>query len=196
MIQAASSDQEGTRLVGLEFIPLPNFQPGHSGDQNTCFIGVVINLRGLIPAVNEVLQLSVRSWKETIRAVRAKWGQKYAHTLEFHGQDDAAELLGDILWEAPAYRWSCKKTTKFDECQHTTEMHHSLSMLVLSLSEQEISTSVSVLVKRYLEPQALCDLKHDDRVCGVCNQEGEATLSFQGVQPDTCVLRSDAGARC
>ena len=182
-------DEEGTRLVGSEFIPLPNFQPEQSDYRNTCFIAVVVNLRSLLPAINDVLHLNERSWKETITAVRVKWRQKYAFTLEFQGQDDAAELLGDILWEAPAYRWSCKKTTTFYECRHSTEMHHLLTMVVLSLPEQEISTSVSVLVKRFLEPEALCDLKHDDTVCGVCNQEGEATLSFQGVQPDTCVFR-------
>ena len=44
-------------------------------------------------------------------------------------------------------------------------------------------------MKKYLEPEFLCDLKHDDVLCGVCGQEGEATLSFDGVQPDICVLR-------
>ena len=120
----AASLKDGGRLVGWEFIPLPNFQPGHSDYRNTCIIAVVTNLRGLIPAVNEVLQLSVRTWKETIRAVRAKWGQKYAHNLDFHGQDDARELLGDILWEVPASWLSCKRTTTILQCQHTAEMQH------------------------------------------------------------------------
>ena len=71
-------DEEGTRLVGSEFIPLPNFQPDHSDYRNTCFIAVVVNLRSLLPAINDVLHLNERSWKETITAVRAKWGQKYA----------------------------------------------------------------------------------------------------------------------
>ena len=104
MTQAASSDHEGSRLVGLDFIPLPNFQSGYSDYEITCFIVVVINLRGLIPAVHEVLQLSEHSWKETTRAVRGKWRQKYAHTLEFRGYDDAAELLGGILLDVPSYR--------------------------------------------------------------------------------------------
>ena len=182
-------DEQGTRLVGSEFIPLPNFQPDHSDSRNTCFIAVVVNLRSLLPAINDVLHLNQRSWKETITEVRARWVQKYEYTLEFQGQHDAAELLGDILWEAPAYRWSEKKTTTFYECRHSTEMEHLLSMVALSLPEEEVSTSVSVLVDRYLERQALNDLKHDDILCGVCNQEGETTSSFQGVQPDACVLR-------
>ena len=130
------TDEEGTRLVGWEFITLPNFQPDHSDDRNTCVIAVVVNLRSLLPAINDVLHLSERSWKETIRAVRTKWGQKYSHTLGLQGQDDAAELLGNILWEAAAYRWSCKKTTTFYECRHSTEMEHLLSMAVPYLSKK------------------------------------------------------------
>ena len=172
-----------------EFIPLANFQEGDASYRNTCFIAVVMNLRGLIPAIDEVLSLNTLSWKETITVVRAKWRNKYAHTLAFDGQDDAAELLGDLMWDAPAYRWSCKKTTKYHRCLHSTEMQQKLSMLVLSLPVQEVSMNVSDLVQGYMEPEALCDLKHSDPVCGVCDQEGEATLSFEGVQPDTCVLR-------
>ena len=176
-------------LQDPEFVPLANFQQGSLSYRNTCFIAVVINLRGLIPAIDEVLGLSALTWKETIAIVRAKWGNKYAYTDEFNGQDDAAELLGDLLWDAPAYRLSCKKTIKYHQCQHVTESQQSLCMLVLSMPEQEVFSYVSDLLKRYMEPVALYDLKHEDPLCGVCDQEGVSTLSFEGVQPDTCVLR-------
>ena len=106
--QAFSASKDG-RLRGLDFVPLANLQQGSPSYRNMCFIATVVNLRGLIPAIDEVLRLSALTWKDTITVLRAKWGNKYAHTDEFDGQDDAAELLGDILWDAPVYRWSCKK---------------------------------------------------------------------------------------
>ena len=37
-----------------------------------------------------------------------------------------------------------------------------------------------------MEPEALCDLKHSDPVCGVCDQEGEATLYIMTVLECQC----------
>ena len=91
-------------LDDSNFIPLRNFQPGNDSYRNTCFIAVVVNLRGLIPAIDQVLALRRRTWKETVLAVRGKWDKKYGYTEEFGGQDDPAELLADILWDVPACR--------------------------------------------------------------------------------------------
>ena len=38
-------------------------------------------------------------WKELIRNIRQRWQRKYKWTPESGGQDDAAELLGDILYD-------------------------------------------------------------------------------------------------
>ena len=136
-----------------------------------------------------MLALRRRTWKETVLAVRGKWDKKYGYTDEFGGQGDPAELLGEIQWDDPAWRWLCTRRTTFHQCKHSTETPHEWPMLVLSLPEEEGTVDVSDLINRYLEPELLRDLKHDDALCGVCDQEGEATLSFEGVQPDTCVLR-------
>ena len=57
-VQQRSDVEAGdVRVSGAHFIPLANFQPGDRGYRNTCFIAVVVNLRALIPAINEVLRL-------------------------------------------------------------------------------------------------------------------------------------------
>ena len=82
------------------FFPLPNFQAGDVDFMNTCFIAVIVNLRYLIPAVFSVLGLKSLSWMQVIKLVRGnKWHGKYGYDTQFHGQHDAADLLGDILFE-------------------------------------------------------------------------------------------------
>ena len=86
-----------------KFIPLPNFQEGSRNYENTCFIAAVINLSAWLPAIETSL-IGARGvggswWQALITAVRKRWHQKYAWTPESSGQDDAAELLGDILFD-------------------------------------------------------------------------------------------------
>ena len=104
----ARSAGEG-RLVGNEFIPLPNFQPNDSRFRNTCFIAVVVNLRNLIPDIARVLDLQNSTWKEVITVVRGMCKCKYHYNAEHCGQHDAAELLGDILFEAAGYVFLLKE---------------------------------------------------------------------------------------
>ena len=89
------------RLVGSDFIPLPNFQPDDIRFSNTCFIAVVVNLRNLIPDIVRFLDLQNSTWKEVVRAVRGgMFNCKYHYNARHCGQHDAAESLGDILFEA------------------------------------------------------------------------------------------------
>ena len=90
-----------------KFIPLPNFQEGSRNYENTCFIAAVINLSAWLPAIETSL-IGARGvggswkcidWQLLITAVRKRWHRKYAWTPESSGQDDAAELLGDILFD-------------------------------------------------------------------------------------------------
>ena len=91
------------RLVGNGFISLPNFQSGDIRFSNTCSIAVVVNLRNLIPDIARFLDLQNSTWKEAIKVVRAMWNSKYSYREDHGGQHDAAELLGDILYEANGY---------------------------------------------------------------------------------------------
>jgi len=97
------------RLVGNDFIPLPNFQPDDIRFWNTCFIAVVVNLRNLVPDIARVLDLQNSTWKEVIRVVRGMCKCKYHYNAEHCGQHDAAELLGDILFEAAGYGFLLSK---------------------------------------------------------------------------------------
>ena len=188
VLMSLMSPQEEV-LNSCNFIPLWNFQHGNDSYNNTCFIAVVINLRGLVPAVTQRLALHNLTWKQTILKIREEWNQKYAYTQQHRGQDDAAELLGDLMWEDPACKWVCTRTTIFHKCKHSTKTQLHLPMLVLSLPEEKGSVHVSHLMQKYLEPEFLSDLRHEDGFCDMGNQEGEARLSFDGVQPDICILR-------
>ena len=180
------------------FLPLPNFQPGDVDFMNTCFIAVIVNLRYLIPAVFTVLGLSSLSWKQVIKMVRrTKWDGKYGYDNQYRGQHDAAELLGDILWEVPDCKLLFKKSITYLGCHHFVEVDRELSMIALTLPPDEKSSSISELFDAFTGVQQLSDCLCS---CGVSNQQAESTMLLQGVQPNFCafqVLRffQDGGKR-
>ena len=91
----------------MQFRSLPNFMPGDRDYRNTCFIASALNLASWIPAVEQELisehakgdGWTESSWKSLIKSVRGeKFDNKYKWTAASNGQDDAAELAADILW--------------------------------------------------------------------------------------------------
>ena len=119
------------RLVGNDLISLPNFQSGDIRFSNTCFIAVVVNLRNLIPDIARVLDLQNSTWKEVITVVRGMCKSKYSYNEEHCGQHDAAELLGDILFEAAGYVF-CQKN----------DLHQVLSSLMVNSRQAAHACSV------------------------------------------------------
>ena len=176
-------------LIGERFIPLKNFQPGSTNYQNTCFIAVVVNLRALIPQIGRVLQLQNQTWKETIDLVRRKWNAKYSYNPIHRGQHDAAELLGDILWDAQDYRFDVKRMTVALNCQHEWSRTQPLLMLVVELPtvQSDLETRVDELVSAYTAPFQV-DLIECD-ICGPFKQKGFVKTAFVGAAPSTIVIR-------
>ena len=89
------------------FVPLRNFLPGRQEYDNTCFIASALNLSAWIPAIAQGMGIqpsdetnwNEQRWQDVILNTRSKWQGKYQWTQESHGQDDVAELVGDILYD-------------------------------------------------------------------------------------------------
>ena len=179
-------------IMGFEddevFFPLPNFQAGDVDFMNTCFIAVIVNLRYLIPAVFSVLGLKSLSWMQVIKLVRgSKWHGKYGFDTHSRGQHDAAELLGDILWEVQDCKVLFKQSISYLGCQHCVEVDRDLSMISLTLPLDEKSSFISELIDAFTGVQKLSECRCSS--CGVPNQQAESSMLFSGVQPNFCAFR-------
>ena len=85
----------------MEFVKLPNFMHAGTPDgpifRNTCFIALVLQLRGVIPQVEQQLQLSTSGRENVVKLVRSDSfvNGTYIWAPAHDGQNDAAQLLGD-----------------------------------------------------------------------------------------------------
>ena len=182
-------------------MPLHNFQAGNVSYRNTCWLAAIMNLRGLIPGIIEVLGLQDSNWKNTILAARSFGGRnKYAYTVEDDGQGDAGEFLGDILYNCWGHSWTLRRTTKLCAvCEgmeaevnepHSWANDIQLPMMILSLPPVESHTAVltmSELVALETAAQFQRDL-----LCSICErsrQSGVITKSFVGVPPNVFAIR-------
>ena len=163
-------------LVPEGFVPLQNFQSGNPGFRNTCWIAAVANLRECLAPVGEMTKTC--TWKQFILTVRREWGEKYAYDEEHDGQDDAAELLGDILYPARdvfgmfAHRKYCAA-----ECGHSWTSEETWPLWLLDLPARIGSYAVSDLVHNTFVTEPLDVLRCD--TCGRRQQGGTRELAFQ-----------------
>ena len=127
----ADSDSIGDRLCNGDYVALENFLPGHVRYRNTCWLAAVVNLCPVLPVIADVLGLRDRSWKETIHHARELWHEKYSYSEEHDGQHDAAEFLGDVLWEQPSFGFMTRRVSTIYNCCGQGEHHWEKCMAMI-----------------------------------------------------------------
>ena len=177
--QTGDVNFQNTFLRGA-FVPLVNFQPGSLNFQNTCFIAAVANMRHVLEPVMESVQ--DYNWKDYINFVRSNWNQKYEFAPGHNGQHDAAELLGDILYDH-RFRFGVELCVcrQIFHCNHYRERSEHLSMIVLSLPIETGNFSIRRLRDDYFTPAEVNDLRCEEcgmsEVSGICTQIYKRSLS-------------------
>ena len=164
-------------VLSEDYAPLYNFQPGSNDFRNTCFIAVVANLRHVL---TPVMALTRRhTWKEFIVFVRRVWEEgKYAFAPEHDGQDDAAELLGDILHGTESwYGVEISVTTQLYGCNHNWERVHRLPMIVLQFRQQRGCFQLQELVNDYVTPVEVAERRCEE--CGCDDMTGLLTHCYR-----------------
>ena len=183
----------GPQLRRGEFVPLPNFLPGDERYRNTCFIAAVVSCASVIPEIVDFFELDERSWTNTIEYVRSAFDGKYAYSSDHGGQHDAAELLGDVLFNTPSLRFRKARITTIPICsgglQHRweNELGSLCSMLVLELPPGRGPCRLKDLADNYFAATALNGL-----TCEVCrgrNKNGRAREKLCGDVCNSITLR-------
>ena len=149
---SGSVPPNGDASLFRNFVPLPNFLPGRLEYQNSCFIASVVNMSAWIPAIVEELGLqedelrewSEEQWKQVIVDVRTRWNGKYRWTSQSHGQDDVAELLGDIIFPKLPGNFQVTGVRQMNAyvCGHSWETRTAEMMAVLSLPPRVVQGGV------------------------------------------------------
>ena len=179
---------------------LHNFQAGNVSFRNTCWLAVILNLRGLIPAIIDVLGVRSMSWQNTIVVARTFAEGKYAYEQENDGRDDAGEFLGDILYHCTGYSWTLRRSTKLSAvCEgmeaevnepHSWANDIELPMIILNLPPVESHTAVLTMAE--LVALETASQFQRDLQCSICEgsrQSGVITKSFVGVPPNVFAIR-------
>ena len=165
----SASTPEGA--IFRTFIPLPNFLPGDQDYENTCFIVATLNLSAWLPSIQTALfpqyqqpsQWNNQLWQVLIKRIRYFWNFKYQWTPESRGQDDAAELLGDILWNMRPGNFGIISSRYMHTltCNHHWQIRALQMMAVLSLPPR-IELVVAAFERIYIR--------------GTCGKKKRATL--------------------
>ena len=133
------------------------------------------------------VSFSEAQWKAVIIAVRTRWGGKYAWTPESHGQDDVAELLGDILYRRHPGNFAVTGLRLLSACgcQHSWERRMPEMMAVLNLPPRDAfegcrpdcGHSITALLEHRAIVEEIDDLHCD--VCQLGGQHGESSYGFE-----------------
>ena len=149
--------------------------PGDVRNRNTCSIAAIDILPGVTPTLEDKLSLLISTWQQVIWQARSLWSNKYEFDTAHHGQHDAAEFFGDLLFGDRSIGIKVARRTSTGSCAHSWTMLLSEMFLVLELPAASFrlrTFRVSGLTERCMSSEILSDLQCD--VCGSRHQVGSA----------------------
>ena len=134
-----------------KFAKLRNFQLGKCDYENTCFIACVANLSAWIPSLEDglldIIGIPLQGfdnniWLYLVSRIRERWNGRYQWTLEYRGQADAADLIGDILFDKLPGEFAIDEVSEFEGsiCQHkwtSRSMQTSMCLLEVQISKRD-----------------------------------------------------------
>ena len=161
-----------------------------------CFVAAVVNLRSILPSIKTRLSLETKTWQQVIIEARSLWNERYSAD-DGNGQHDAADLLGDILWEDAFAGVRVRRHTSTRGCQHQWTTEVSYKILPLELPQRLRAHTTRSLFALHAQAFIAKDLQ-----CATCHtrdQIGNVQLQIVDPMPEILVLRvnryTEAGAR-
>ena len=147
----------------------------------------------MFPAIVRKLKLCEQSWQDVICTARSLENNKYCYAPDHGGKHDAAELLGDCLWDDPSIGVDIIRSTTAFECNHAWSTDRLNMMLVLelpplaSLQDDPQAYSITELLEHTFQEVEVVDVE-----CAVCllrSQLGWVRFNFSTPLPAVIAMR-------
>ena len=207
-VNNTSADRRDSQHMFMQFLSLPNFMSGDRDYRNTCFIASALNLASWVPAIEQELisedakgdRWTESSWKNIVKSVRGeKFGNKYKWTAASNGQDDAAELVADILWNHRATgNFMVSRTSMLYacSCRHSWRGRVDPGIMTVLDLPPIVTTPNGVKQWQTFTVKELLDFNQDEKIvedleCGVCHRRNAHAKSsaFFYITSDVALFR-------